>query len=92
MGWGYFTIATHVILKAGYGWVSSDAEDAPDGGKNGRLNLEWMLDFNDQGSQGRCRLKVRKEKEGQEEEDAAQRDAVRRLWSQQRESDPDWTE
>ena len=51
-----------------------------------------MLDFQDRGSQGRCRLKVRKEKEGQESEDAAQREAVRRLWMQQRERDPDWVD
>lgn len=36
------------------------------------------------------RLKVRKEKEGQEAEDEAQRDEVRRLWARQREIDPDW--
>ncbi|KAJ4513139.1 hypothetical protein HRR83_005498 [Exophiala dermatitidis] len=90
LGWGYFTIFANVILKAGYSWLSPDAEDAPDGGRNGKLPLEWTLDFNGRGSQGRLRLKVRKEKEGQEAEDEAQRDEVRRLWARQREIDPDW--
>ncbi|KAK5561591.1 hypothetical protein LTR46_000396 [Exophiala xenobiotica] len=90
LGWGYFTIAANIILKAGYSWVSSEAEDAPDGGPKGKLPLEWTLDFNGRGSQGRLRLKVRKEKEGQEVEDEAQREEVRRLWARQREIDPDW--
>jgi hypothetical protein len=92
LGWGYFTIFAHVILKVGYSWVSSDAEDAPDGGEKGMLPLEWTLNFDGPGSQGRCRLKVRKEKEGQEQEDEAQREAVRRLWNQQRARDPDWAD
>lgn len=70
--------------------MSSDAEDAPDGGRKGKLPLEWTLDFDGRGSQGRCRLKVMKEKEGQEVEDAAQQAAVMRQWRQQRERDPDW--
>jgi hypothetical protein len=90
LGWGYFAIAANIILKAGYSWVSSEAEDAPDGGPKGKLPLEWTLDFNGRGSQGRLRLKVRKEKEGQEAEDEAQREEVRRLWARQREIDPDW--
>ena len=93
IGWGYFTISVSCILKAGYSWVSAEAEDAPDGGKKGKLPLEWTLDFNGQGSQGRCRLKVRKEKgDGQDREEEAQREAVRRLWLRQRETDPDWEE
>lgn len=79
-----------MILKVGYSWLSSDADDAPDGGEKGMLPLEWTLDFDGQGSQGRCRLKVKKEKDGQETEDAAQREAVRRLWHLQRARDPDW--
>jgi hypothetical protein len=90
LGWGYFTIHTHVILKVGYSWVNSDADDAPDGGEKGMLPLEWTLDFDGPGSQGRCRLKIKKEKDGQETEDAAQREAVRRLWHLQRVRDPDW--
>lgn len=70
--------------------MSSEAEDAPDGGKKGKLPLEWHLSFDGRGSQGRCRLKVKKEKEGQEIEDAAEREATVRRWRQQREHDPDW--
>jgi hypothetical protein len=92
LGWGYFTIYTNIILKAGYSWMSSEAEDAPDGGKKGKLPMEWTLDFNGRGSQGRCRLKIKREKEGQEIEEAAQREAVTRLWRQQRQRDPDWVE
>jgi hypothetical protein len=92
LGWGYFTIYASIILKAGYSWMTSEAEDAPDGGRKGKLPLEWTLDFDGRGSQGRCRLKVKKEREGQEMQDAAQREAVTRLWRQQRERDPDWVE
>lgn len=91
LGWGYFTIYAHLILKAGYSWVSSEAEDTHDGAPKGKLPLEWTLDFHGRGSQGRLRLKVRKEKEGQEVEDEAEGEEVGRLWARQRETDPDWT-
>lgn len=90
LGWGTFTIYVNLILKAGYSWVSSEAEDTMDGGAKGKLPLEWELDFNGQGSQGRLRLKVRREKHGQEIEDEAQVEEVRRMWMRQRETDPDW--
>lgn len=90
LGWGYFTIYASLVLKAGYSWVSSEAEDTADGGVKGKLPLEWTLDFNGGGSQGRLRLKVRKEKQGQEAEDEAQGEEVRRMWMRQRETDPDW--
>ncbi|KIW70585.1 hypothetical protein PV04_02841 [Phialophora macrospora] len=92
LGWGYFTIYANVILKAGYSWLSSDAEDTRDGAPKGKLPLEWQLDFNGRGSQGRLRLKVRKEKEGQEVEDEAQRKQIQRLWARQRETDPDYAD
>jgi len=92
VGWGTFMVYANVILKVGYSWVSSEADDAPDGGEKGLLPLQWELSFNGDGCQGRCRLKVRKEKEGAEAEFAAQREEVRRLWNQQRERDPDYTE
>jgi hypothetical protein len=92
LGWGYFTIYANVILKAGYSWLSSDAEDTRDGAPKGKLPLEWQLDFAGRGSQGRLRLKVRKEKEGQEVEDEAQRKQIQRLWARQRETDPDYAE
>ncbi|KAE9967544.1 hypothetical protein BLS_006318 [Venturia inaequalis] len=92
LGWGTFNVYANVILKVGYSWVSSEAEDAGDGGKKGLLPLQWLLDFDGQGSQGRYRLKVKKERAGQEAELAAQREEVRRLWNRQREGDPDYVE
>jgi hypothetical protein len=92
LGWGYFTIFANVVLKAGYHWLSSDGEDSPDGAEKGSLPLEWMLDFEGGGSQKRCRLKVRREKDGQDEEVAGEREEVRRLWMQQRVRDPDYVE
>lgn len=61
LGWGYFTITADVILKEGYSWICSEAEDTPNGRYRGMLSLDWTLDFDGQGSQGRCRLKVRRE-------------------------------
>ena len=70
--------------------MSSEAEDAPDGGRKGKLPLEWSLNFEGRGSQGRCRLKVKREKEGQELEDEREREGVIRRWRRQREADPDY--
>jgi hypothetical protein len=92
LGWGVFTISASLILKPGYSWVSSDAEDTEDGAPNGKLQLDWTLDFHGRGSQGRLRLKVKKEKEGQEAEDETAREQVRRLWVRQRDADPDWVD
>jgi hypothetical protein len=92
LGWGVFDVYANVILKVGYSWASSEADDAPDGGVNGLLPLQWRLDFDGEGCQGRCRLKVKRKKEGQEAEIVAQREEVRRMWTQQREQDPDYTE
>ena len=92
LGWGIFTVYANIILKAGYRWMSSEAEDTEDGQRQGKLALDWQLDFNGRGSQGRWRLKVKKEKEGQELEDAAQRESVMRMWRQQRDRDPDYTD
>ncbi|KAK3628937.1 hypothetical protein LTR22_022130 [Elasticomyces elasticus] len=75
LGWGYFTITAAVILRAGYGWVSSDAEPSPDGVENGMLRLEWGLDFSSfdgKGAMGRCRLKVKNDRQwdgGEDSED-----------------------
>jgi len=75
LGWGFFVINASVILKAGYSWVSEDAFDSPDGARKGALPLEWTLDFDGfggKGSMGRCRLKVKDDREwdrpGAEEE------------------------
>ncbi|GAB7323123.1 hypothetical protein MBLNU13_g05629t1 [Cladosporium sp. NU13] len=67
IGWGHFTITARVVLKAGYTWVSEDAEDLPDGAAKGSLPLEWTLDFDGfggKGSMGRCQLKVRTTENG----------------------------
>ncbi|RYO73588.1 hypothetical protein DL764_010552 [Monosporascus ibericus] len=69
LGWGVFTITASVILKAGYSWVSDDALDSPDGAPKGMLPLEWMLDFegfDGKGSMGRCRLKVKNDRDWQD--------------------------
>ena len=69
-----------MILKPGYTFVSQDAENAPDGAAKGMLPLEWTLDFTsfgETGSMGRCKLKVKNDRDwtdisDEEEEDAAQ--------------------
>ncbi|KAH9839878.1 uncharacterized protein C8Q71DRAFT_744626 [Rhodofomes roseus] len=61
LGWGFFTIVVLVILKVGYTWVSEDAVASPDGHEKNMLTLEWTLDFDGGGSQGRVKLKVKKE-------------------------------
>lgn len=66
LGWGTFTITASVVLKAGYSWVSEDAQDSPDGAVKGSLPLEWTLDFDGfggKGSMGRCRLKVKNDRD-----------------------------
>ncbi|ETS76156.1 hypothetical protein PFICI_11543 [Pestalotiopsis fici W106-1] len=80
VGWGIFTITASVVLKAGYSWVSDDAQDSPDGAVKGVLPLEWMLDFDGfggKGSMGRCRLKVKNDRDWDgvsEEEERDQRE------------------
>jgi hypothetical protein len=54
-GWGYFNIEANIILKEPYSWVQD--------GTNVRrqsLMLDWMLDFEGRGKQGRVRAKVKK--------------------------------
>ncbi|KAF2216795.1 hypothetical protein CERZMDRAFT_32252 [Cercospora zeae-maydis SCOH1-5] len=66
LGWGTFAVTAYVILKAGYRWVSSEAENSPDGAEKGMLPLEWMLDFEGfggKGSMGGVRLKVKNDRE-----------------------------
>lgn len=68
IGCRYFTINAAIILRAGYSWMSSDAEDSPDGAPNGMLRLDWTLDFGSfggKGAMGRWRGKVKKDREGQ---------------------------
>ncbi|KAK9426604.1 hypothetical protein SUNI508_00131 [Seiridium unicorne] len=77
LGWGVFTITASVVLKAGYSWVSDDAQDSPDGAAKGVLPLEWMLDFDGfggKGSMGRCRLKVKNDRDWEGVSDEEERD------------------
>jgi len=90
VGWGVFTIFANIVLKAGYSWVSPEAEDTSDGAVKGKLPLEWMLDFQGRGSQGRLRLKVKKEKDGQDAENERLVERTRQSWMRQRQRDPDY--
>lgn len=77
LGWGTFTITASVVLKAGYSWVSDDAQDSPDGAAKGVLPLEWDLDFagfGGRGSMGRCRLKVKNDRDWDGVSDEEERD------------------
>lgn len=77
LGWGYFTVVAGVILKAGYSWVSSDAEDSPDGAPKGMLRLEWPLDFSSfggKGAMGRCRLNVKNDRDWRDVSDEEEQD------------------
>lgn len=78
-----------MILKTGYSWLSSDAEDAPDGGEKGLLPLEWALCFEGSGAQGVCRVRVKRQKEGVDEENRVLGERVREVWRRQRDEDED---
>ena len=90
LGWGVFTINANIVLKVGYSWVSPDAEDTSDGAVKGKLPLEWMLDFTGRGSQGRLRLKVKKEKDGQDAENERLNERTSAAFLRQRRTDPDY--
>ncbi|KAK5136868.1 hypothetical protein LTR08_001790 [Meristemomyces frigidus] len=78
-GWGFFTVQAYIILKAGYSWVSDDAQDSPDGAPKGMLPIDWTLDFTGfggKGSMGRCRLKVKNDRDWEDvSEEGGQDDA-----------------
>lgn len=85
LGWGFFTITANVILKAGYSWVSDDAQDSPDGAVKNMLPLEWTLDFDGfggKGSMGRCRLKVKNDRDWVNVDDDEEGDS--REWNRMR--------
>jgi len=63
--------------------VSDEAEDAPDGREKGMLPLQWTLDFDGRGSQGQCKVKVRRQKEGMDEEMRRRGERARRIWAEQ---------
>jgi hypothetical protein len=62
LGCRHFTVTALVILKAGYGWVSEDAQYTLGRAEKDILPLNWTLDFTGDGSRGKCRLKVRSER------------------------------
>lgn len=81
LGWGYFTIVASIMLKAGYSWMSEDAEDSPDGAEKNMLSLDWLLDFaryGGKGSMGRLKLKVRNQRAWEAE--AGERREDERTW------------
>ena len=81
LGWGFFTVVAYVILKAGYNWVSEDAENSPDGAEKGMLGLEWVLDFDrfgGRGSMGRLKLKVKNQRDWAGVDDEEEEDE--RVW------------
>ena len=92
LGWGVFTITAHVILRAGYRWVSGEAERAPDGAENGMLALRWTLDFAGRGTQGRCKLNVKSEAWAAERTEVEERETERERARMRRayERDGDW--
>ena len=92
LGWGVFTITAHVILRAGYKWVSGEAERAPDGAEKGMLALRWTLDFDGRGTQGRCRLSVKSEAWAAERAEVEERETERERARMRRayERDGDW--
>ncbi|KAK5051939.1 hypothetical protein LTR84_002742 [Exophiala bonariae] len=59
-GWGTFTIFVEVILKPGYTILHDDATETTEKGLNNRMMLEWPLTFEDDGGQGKLRVKVQK--------------------------------
>lgn len=56
LGWGYFDVRARVVLKKGWAWLSNDAFGATKRG----VRLTWTLDFEGEGSMGRCCLKVKR--------------------------------
>ncbi|KAF2014109.1 hypothetical protein BU24DRAFT_315275, partial [Aaosphaeria arxii CBS 175.79] len=55
VGWGYFNIEAKILLKSPYRWVTEGTDAGTD-----ILTLDWMLNFEDRGRQGRVRAKVKK--------------------------------
>lgn len=61
LGWGTFVITSHVVLKHGWTWISSD-EQKVSGKGNSFLPIDWMLSFDGDGMQGKARLKIKRER------------------------------
>lgn len=66
LGWGVFVIRATVVLRRPYVWVRSGEEE---GVAKDELELEWLLDFEGRGRQGRVRAKVRRGDGAEEEEE-----------------------
>ena len=57
--------------------MSDDAQDSPDGAPKGMLPLEWALDFTGfggKGSMGRCRLKVKNDRDWEDVDEEGELD------------------
>lgn len=59
-GWGTFAIFVEVILKPGYTILHDDASESMEKGLHNKMMLEWPLTFDDNGGQGKLRVKVQK--------------------------------
>jgi len=55
LGWGHFTIQANIVLKEPYSWIVDHY-----GRKHSGLELDWTLDFEGRGRQGRVRAKVKR--------------------------------
>lgn len=55
LGWGTFTIAVSVVLKARYVWESAIAKDMHEAATQRVLPLEWILDFDGHSGRGSMR-------------------------------------
>lgn len=55
LGWGTFELQATIWLKEGWGWVQEGRRECPR-----ELKLDWELDFEGRGRQGRVRGRVRK--------------------------------
>ncbi|KAF2450388.1 hypothetical protein P171DRAFT_402755 [Karstenula rhodostoma CBS 690.94] len=60
LGWGYFSISATVVLKEGWEWIGGSEVRGELSDRKGALGLEWMLDFEGGGNQGRVRAGVRR--------------------------------
>lgn len=60
LGWGYFSIAATVVLKEGWEWIGGSEVRGELSDRKGALGLDWMLDFDGEGKQGRIRAGLRR--------------------------------
>ncbi|KAF1976610.1 hypothetical protein BU23DRAFT_455120 [Bimuria novae-zelandiae CBS 107.79] len=70
LGLGYFNIQATVVLKEGWEWVGGSEVRGELTDRKGALGLEWMLDFDGEGRQGRVRAGVRRVGGNEDEEGA----------------------